>query len=118
MVITYDYVGEDSTDITIRLYPTAIVSVDYATGAIIIPERVRPLAESLSCGRSSCHTWTSKGGLQMSTESLIGNGNDYAIILLASSPDTNSDYDYDYGTLGHPLQVLAGDSFRLGDCHL
>merc|ERR1712238_495425 len=60
---------------------------------IIVNPRVRnnPLSSTLSCGSfDSCHTWTSRGGLQISTDSLVGTGTDYAVLLLANTTNTKA----------------------------
>ena len=88
---------------------------------IILNPRVQnnPLLSSLSCGEETCHTWTSRGGLQMSTTNLIGNGQDYGVLLLAnSSPTTDTDdAANNINDDNSRLEILAGVSFRLGGCN-
>lgn len=111
MVVTYDFVS--GTDITIQVFNLDDVDV-VDGGGIRINSRVigNPLESSLSCGRLSCHTWTPRGGLQISTENLVGEGSDYAVVVSAKANNANSN------TAGiDDLEVLAGDSFRLEGCN-
>jgi len=101
LVVTYDFVS--GTDTSFNVFPLDDVEV-LDNGTIRVDPWDNALKSSLSCGRSSCHTWTSRGGLQISTEGLVGEGTDYAVLLSAKTdPD------------GSP-EVLAADSFRLGGC--
>ena len=104
LVVVWDFVA--GTDITFDVFSAEDVKI--FEGRTTVDPRVAsaPLKSTLSCARSFCHTWTSRGGLQISTEDLVGGGSDYVVLLSARSiGDPNGD-----------LQLLAGDSFRLGGC--
>ena len=110
IVVEYEHVS--GTDITIQIFSAETVNV-FEGRTIVQPSAVNaPLKSSLSCGMSSCHTWTSAGGLQISTNNLVGGGSNYVVLLssrtAAASPnDSNSNSD---------LQLLAQDSFQLEGC--
>ncbi|VEU39586.1 unnamed protein product [Pseudo-nitzschia multistriata] len=109
LVVTYDHVHEGWTDITIRLYAAEDVDENEPYSFVIDEDVVdSPLEESLSCGSSTCHTWTSRGGFQMPTQNLAGRGSDYAVVLFAKTDQNDST----------PLKPLAADSFRLEGCDL
>ena len=106
----YSNVKYDSvfgTDITLQVFSAD--DVDIFEDEVVIDPLVanNPLKSSLSCGLPSCHTWTSLGGLQISTENLEGGGADYVVLLFArKSGDPNGN-----------LVLLTGDSFRLEGCN-
>lgn len=106
MVVDYDSVT--GTDITFKVFSSEDVEISQ-DGTTLLNPRVAntPLQSSLSCGSTSCHTWTSRGGLQIPTENLVGDGSDYVVLLFARSSSAP------FGD----LQLLAGDSFRLEGCN-
>ena len=121
LVVTYNLFLEKqqdlssvTTDITIQVYDMNNIEIVFEN--IILNPRVKnnPLLSSLSCGIETCHTWTSRGGLQMSTTNLIGNGHDYGVLLLAK---TTTDDDANNINDNSRLEILAGVSFRLGGCN-
>ena len=122
LVVTYNLFLEKqqdlssvTTDITIQVYDMNNIEIVFEN--IILNPRVKnnPLLSSLSCGIETCHTWTSRGGLQMSTTNLIGNGHDYGVLLLAKT--TTTDDDANNINDNSRLEILAGVSFRLGGCN-
>ena len=112
LVVTYDlFANGIATDITILLYSMDDVDItdyDGDTNITINPRFIdQPLNWSFSCGKSKCHTWTSRGGIQLSTQKLIGKGSDYAVVLFANRNGAVQQ---------EQLKVLAGASFRLEGC--
>merc|ERR1711957_258681 len=107
------------TDITIQVFDMTNIEIVLLENEkeqdIILNPRVqnKPLLSSLSCGEETCHTWTSRGGLQMSTTNLIGNGQDYGVLLLANTTTNDAANVNDNSR----LEILAGVSFRLGGCN-
>jgi hypothetical protein len=123
LVVTYNLFLEEQdltvTDITIQVFDMNNIEIvmleNQQEQDIILNPRVRnnPLTSSLSCGEQydTCHTWTSRGGLQISTTNLIGNGNDYGALLLANTSTDDANIN------NNRLEILAGVSFRLGGCN-
>jgi hypothetical protein len=106
LVVSYDFVS--GTDITFEVFRSEDVSIFEGRTPILNPRVAdAPLKSSLACGEASCHTWMSKGGLQIPTSNLVGKGNDYVVLLFArSTSDPSAD-----------LELLDGNSFRLGGCN-
>ncbi|OEU09663.1 hypothetical protein FRACYDRAFT_271255 [Fragilariopsis cylindrus CCMP1102] len=127
LVVTYNLFLEKQdrsvTDITIQVFDMNNIEIVMLENEkeqdIILNPRVSndPLLSSLSCGEETCHTWTSRGGLQMSTTNLIGNGQDYGVLLLANTATTTDDAANNINDNNSRLEILAGVSFRLGGCN-
>jgi hypothetical protein len=137
LVVTYNLFLEEqgitATDITIQVFDInnidIVVMLENEEQDInpsrspsiinVLRTNESPLISSLSCGSvQTCHTWTSRGGLQISTQNLIGNGNDYGVLLLANKSNTNTETTTDdKNDNDNRLELLAGVSFRLGGCN-
>lgn len=104
LVVDYDFVS--GTDITFEVFSADHVSS--FQGRTTVDPRVAetPLKSALSCGEPPCHTWTSKGGLQIPTENLVGGGSDYVVLMFARSPTDPTG----------ALEFLDSDSFQLEGC--
>ena len=120
LVVSYESVPPGSTDITIEVLSSSEVVEVLGDGTVRLAggdgdgppgPPPPPLAEALSCGRPSCHTWTSFGGVQIPTTGLTGGGRGYVVLLYARTTTTGGAEDGNNG-----LRMLAGDSFRLGGC--
>ena len=114
LVASYFFAGDAATQITLQVFPVEDVLVfENHDGrpqelTVVIRDGVEPWLSTLSCGQpDTCHTWTARGGVELSTASLVAGGTEYAVVLLAQ---TNNDDDA--GT----LDTLAATSFRLGAC--
>ena len=106
LVVKYESVF--GTDITLKVFSADDVEILEDRTVIDPMVATTPLKSSLSCGEPSCHTWTSLGGLQISTDNLVGGGSDYVVLLFARNFGGNPNGD---------LELLAGDSFRLEGCN-
>ncbi|OEU19301.1 hypothetical protein FRACYDRAFT_235350 [Fragilariopsis cylindrus CCMP1102] len=97
----------------VNLFIAPVSCQDGRPGASTICKAEEAMATVTGKGKT-CHTWTSRGGLQLSTTNLIGNGHDYGVLLLAK---TTTDDDANNINDNSRLEILAGVSFRLGGCN-
>ena len=109
MVVDWFSVSGFTTDLTFEVYASddvALLTVEGRTRLDPRATKPSPLVSKPSCELSNCNVWLERGGLQIPTWSLQGNGSDYVVLMFGKTNPGEND-----------LQLLAGNAFRLEGCN-